>query len=143
MWRVGLLSNGLFPQSMSGSWRESLLRELARNGFDEGKNLEFFDRYSQGYSERLPALAREIGDQQVDVIVAISSPSVKAALAATKTTPIISIGSDPVTDGLASSYAHPGGRVTGIVFQVAEGDAKRLELLREALPSARRFGFLG
>jgi putative ABC transport system substrate-binding protein len=116
---------------------------LAQNGFSEGKNLEFIDRYSQGYSDRLPKLAHEISDQKADVIVAISSPSVRAALAATKTIPIISIGGDPVADGLASSYAHPGGRVTGVVFQVAEGDAKRLELLTEALPSARRFGFLG
>jgi putative ABC transport system substrate-binding protein len=143
MWRVGLLSNGPPPQSTSTSWRDTLLRDLAPNGFSEGKNLEFIDRYSQGYSDRLPKLAHEISDQNVDVIVAISSPSVRAALAATKTTPIISVGSDPVADGLASSYARPGGRVTGIVFQVAEGDAKRLELLSEALPSARHFGFLG
>ena len=143
VWRVGLLSNGPPPQGTSASWRDTILRDLAQNGFSEGKNLQFIDRYSQGYSDRLPMLAQEISDQRVDVIVAISSPSVRAALAATKTIPIISIGSDPVADGLASSYARPGGRVTGIVFQVAEGDAKRLELLSEALPNARRFGFLG
>jgi hypothetical protein len=60
LWRVGLLSNGPLPQEARASWRDALLQVLALNGFRIGKNLELVDRYSGGYSDRLPQLAREI-----------------------------------------------------------------------------------
>jgi putative ABC transport system substrate-binding protein len=64
-------------------------------------------------------------------------------LAATKETPIVMVvGADPVTSGLLTSIARPGGRVTGLAFRTVEVDVKRLELLREAMPNARRFGYL-
>jgi ABC-type uncharacterized transport system substrate-binding protein len=141
VWRVGLLSNGL--EATGAAWRGALFQVLGQNGFDQGKNLELIERYSAGHAERLPQLAREIADAKADAIMAISVPSVRAALAATKLTPIVSVGGDPVAAGLADGYAHPGGRVTGIAFQSTEGDTKRLQLLSEAMPNAHRFGYLG
>ena len=144
IWRVGLLSNSPPPSGVTTTWHDEVLRALAHDGFAVGKNLQLIERYSEGDIDRLPLLARELDAAGADAIVAISDPSVEAALAATKTTPIVMvIGLDPVTTGLVASFAHPGGRVTGIFFQVSEGDAKRLELLREAIPSARRIGYLG
>ena len=147
LWRVGLLSNGSPsspPAELATSWRGEILRALAQNGFSVGKNLELVERYSEGDADRLPALAREINAIGVDAIVAVSSQAAQAALAATTTTPVVMVvGYDPVATGIISSFAHPGGRVTGINFQTPEGDAKRLEFLRDAIPGARRFGYLG
>ena len=143
IWRVGLLSNSP-PPSARSSWRDEVLRVLAQNGFVAGRNLEMVERYSKGDADRLPLLAREINASEVDAIVAISLPSVQAALGATQSIPVVMvIGQDPVEIGIVASLAHPGGRVTGIAFRTFEGDAKRLELLREAIPTGRRFGYLG
>lgn len=139
--RVGLLSNA--TQETGAGWRNTLLQVLGQNGYSAGKNLELIDRYSEGYRERLPQLAREIADTGVNVILTISLPAAQAALAATTNTPIVTAGNDPVENGFAQSYAHPGGRVTGIAFQTSEGDSKRLQLLREAMPEAHHFGYLG
>jgi len=145
VWRVGLLSNSSPPPSdVTTTYHDEILRALAHDGFAVGKNLQFIERYSENHADRLPLLAREINAAGADVIVAVSDVSIRAALAATKTTSIVMVvGDDPVTTGLVASFAHPGGRVTGIFFQVSEGDAKRLELLSEAIPSARRLGYLG
>jgi putative ABC transport system substrate-binding protein len=144
VWRVGLLSNGPPPSGVATIWRDEILRALAHDGFTAGKNLQLLERYSDDHVERLPLLAREINATRPDAIVAISDVSVRAALAATKTTPIVMVvGDDPQTTGLVASFAHPGGRVTGIYFQTSKGDAKRLELLMEAIPNARRVGYLG
>jgi ABC-type uncharacterized transport system substrate-binding protein len=144
VWRVGLLSNGPPASGVTTIWRDEILRALAHDGFTVGKNLQLIERYSEDHPERLPLLAREIDAAAADTIVAISDVSIRAALAATKTTPIVMVvGDDPVATGLIAGFAHPGGRVTGIYFQVSEGDAKRLELLREAIPSGQRIGYLG
>ena len=144
LWRVGLLSNSPAPSGVATSWRGELLRSLEENGFSLGRNLELVERYSEGDAARLPALAREINAVGVDAIVAVTLQSVQAALAATQTTPVVMvIGYDPVAEGIIASFARPGGRVTGIYFQTPEGDVKRLELLREAIPGARRLGYLG
>jgi len=74
---------------------------------------------------------------------ASADPAVRAASIAAPTTPIVMVvGIDPVSAGLVGSFAHPGGKLTGIYFQTAEGDAKRLQLLTEAIPGAHRFGYL-
>jgi putative ABC transport system substrate-binding protein len=80
---------------------------------------EFIERYSEDHADRLPLLAREINASGADVIVAVSDVSIRAALAATKSTPIVMVaGDDPVTTGLVASFAHPGGRVTGVYFHL-------------------------
>src|SRR5690349_17670262 len=102
------------------------------------------ERFSDGDAHRLPRLAREIYALEVDTIVAISSPSVRAVMGATQSIPVVMVvGEDPVKLGMVASLAHPGGRVTGIAFRTPEGDAKRLELLRQAIPAGRHFGYLG
>jgi ABC-type uncharacterized transport system substrate-binding protein len=144
VWRIGLLSNSGPPSGVTTSWRGEVLEILRRNGFESGRNLDLVERYSEGQANRLALLAREFDAIKADAIVAISQESVRAAMAATRSTPIVMvIGDDPVAMGIVSTFAHPGGRVTGIVFQTPEGDAKRLQLLSEAMPEARRFGYLG
>jgi len=142
VWRVGLLASSP-PSSGLSSWQGEALSVLAENGYRVGKNLELVERYSEGQAARLPRLAEELGGMRLDAIVAITDASVAAVLAATQTTPIVMVGDDPVASGFVQSLAHPGGRVTGIAFRTIEGDAKRLELLKEAFPGARRFGYLG
>jgi len=145
VWRVGLLTGGGETQlpGAQSSWRGGLLLSLDRNGYRVGSNLELVDRYAAGDVGRLPNLAREIAAAKVDVTVAISDASVRAMLAATPATPIVMVvGADPVAFGFVASIARPGGMVTGLAFQTFEGDVKRLQLLREAMPDARRFGYL-
>jgi putative ABC transport system substrate-binding protein len=142
VWRVGLLSNGVSaPAGQQSTWRSEMLLSLEQNGYRLGLNLQLVERYSEGHVDRLPGLAAEIAG--VDVAVAISEVSVRAMLAATQATPIVMVGDDPVAGGFVASMARPGGRVTGLAFQTAEGDVKRLQLLREAMPDTRRFGRLG
>jgi ABC-type uncharacterized transport system substrate-binding protein len=144
VWRVGLLSNG--PAQFRGiatSWRDEALRVLSQNGFTQGRNLELLEKYSEGKTELLPRLAKELVSANVDAIITISDPAARAAATAAPATPIVMVvGNDPVATGLVDSFAHPGGKLTGIYFQTAEGDAKRLQLLTEAIPGARRFGYL-
>jgi ABC-type uncharacterized transport system substrate-binding protein len=142
--RVGLLSNG--PAQFRGiatSWPDETLRVLGQNGFTQGRNLEWLEKYSEGKTELLPRLAKELVSAKVDAIITISDPAARAAATAAPAIPlVVVVGNDPVSTGLVDSFAHPGGKVTGIYFQSAEGDAKRLQLLTEAMPGSHRFGYL-
>jgi len=113
------------------------LAELAKHGFVEGENL-VVDRRT-GTTERLPELARELVDLKPDVIIA-GGAAIAAARTATSTIPIVMSfnGEDSVAAGFAESVARPGGNVTGLVIWSPELDAKRLEFLHEAVPTARR-----
>jgi len=132
--RIGFLS----PASAAGDWNIRLqafrdgLREL---GYVEGKNLQLEVRWGEGKLERLPALAAELVQLKVDVIVAASSPSVVAASRATRTIPIVMpLSSDPVGDGLVASLARPGGNITGLSVMSPELGEKRIQLLKEMSP---------
>ncbi len=116
-----------------------LLPELARLGFVEGRNLVFDAR--TGAVGELPGLMRELLAARPDAIVTVG-PATRAAGAATRTVPIVSSGFDPVAVGLAASLARPGGNVTGVALLVPELDAKRLDLLLEAVPGRRRVAVL-
>lgn len=145
VWRVGLLTAGSERRGdgTQAGWHSGLLLSLNQNGYSVGKNLELVSRYADGNVDRLTDLAREIATTGVDVVVAIGDAALRAMLVATKETPIVMVvGADPVTGGFLTSVARPGGRVTGLAFRAVEVDAKRLELLREAMPKARRFGYL-
>jgi putative ABC transport system substrate-binding protein len=99
--------------------------------------------YYGTYKAMLAQAAQAIADAKSDVIVAVSLPAVRAALRAAPDTPIVaSFIDDPVSEKLATSLSRPSGTVTGIAMRASEGDKKRLELLREAIPAARRFGYL-
>jgi putative tryptophan/tyrosine transport system substrate-binding protein len=140
-YRVGVLA----PSSLSIRLiREQTLPELAKDGFVEGRNLVVETRAVDGAPERLPALASELVALGVDALVAVADPSIRAALAATRSTPVImAFGSDdPVVAGFADSLAKPGKNVTGTVILARELDAKRMQILIEAVPSARRVAAL-
>ncbi len=137
--RVYRLGHLAMTEEAVTSVRLYLLPELARLGFVEGRNLVFDAR--TGAVGDLPGLMRELLAARPDAIVTIG-PATRVAGAATRTVPIVSSGSDPVELGLAASLARPGGNVTGITLLVWELDAKRLDLLREAVPGRRRVAVL-
>ena len=112
------------------------LREL---GYVEGKNVLIEYRYAEGKLDLLPALASELVQLKVDVIVTASPPGVQAAKNATSTIPIVfaAIG-DPVGGGFVASLARPGGNVTGLSILAPALSGKRLELLKEAFPKVTR-----
>ena len=138
--RIGWLAVKLAPNlHLSEAFRQGL-RDL---GYVEGRNVVIEYRDAEGKFERLPALAAELVALKVDVIVAPSTPAALAARQATKTIPVIfaALG-DPVTSGLVTSLARPGGNVTGVSFLSPELVGKRLERLTQAVPGAGRVAVL-
>jgi ABC-type uncharacterized transport system substrate-binding protein len=100
-------------------------------------------RYGEGREERLPQLAEELVQYGVDVIFAVGPPQALAAARATNKIPIVFVGGgDPVEIGLVKSFAHPGGNVTGLTFVTVELASKRMQLLKEAVPVAKRVAIL-
>jgi putative tryptophan/tyrosine transport system substrate-binding protein len=117
---------------------------LKDTGYVEGENVTLVYRSAKNQFDRLAALAAELVRRQVTVIAAAGgSPSALAAKAATKTIPIVfTVSEDPVRLGLVASLARPGGNITGINIFSGELVAKRLDLLRELVPSATRIAVL-
>lgn len=143
-WRLGFLTPGAAELGTPGNVRETTLRVLADRGFTEGRNLIYLPAAADGHLSRIPQLAKMLAEQRVDVTIAVGTLAARAAMTASAGTPIVLsfAAEDPVESGLVTSLAHPGGKVTGIFFRAIETDAKRLELLSEALPTGRIFGFL-
>jgi putative ABC transport system substrate-binding protein len=111
-------------------------------GFFEGQNVAIEYRYANDEVDRLPALVAELLRRPAAVILG-NSPAARAAKAATTTVPIVFVsGSDPVADGLVTSFNRPGGNVTGVVFFSAVLGPKRLELLRQLVGEPRLIGYL-
>lgn len=121
----------------------AFLGELRRLGYVEGRNL-VVDRWTaEGQAGRYLELARAVVAKRPDVIVAGGQGPVTALKAATQTTPIVGIMSDPVAAGLAFSLAQPGGNLTGVAIDAGEAfHGKRLELLLDMVPSAKRVAYL-
>ena len=137
VWRLGVLA--LTDDSFVSF---VILPYLATHGFVEGRNLVVDVRV--GTEEQLPALALTLVDDKPDAIIAVSDWALHAARAATGTIPIVAapMGADPVRAGVAESWAHPGGNVTGVSLIAPELEIKRLSLLRDALPSVHRIAVL-
>jgi putative ABC transport system substrate-binding protein len=141
VWRLGVLTPGDWPTS---ALHLIMVPELARRGFVEGRNLTVLPHWGSGEDRaELARMARMLAETKPDVIVAVSLPAVQAAQRAAPMTPIVaSFIDDPVRDKVATSLLRPGGTVTGIAMLASEGDMKRLEMLHEAIPAARRLGYL-
>ena len=136
---VGLLSSVQLDDRQVGAIRQG----LKDAGYIEGRNVAIKYRSADARFDRLPALAADLVADPVAAIVALAPPAAVAAKAATATIPIVfAIGADPVDLGLVSSFNRPGGNVTGVTFIVTALGAKRLEMLRELVPSATVIGFL-
>jgi ABC-type uncharacterized transport system substrate-binding protein len=122
------------------AFRESL-RDL---GWIEGQNILVEERWADGQYDRLPALAAELVKLNVHVIVATSTPEIRAAKQATSTIPIVMvIGADPVAEGFIESVRRPGANITGTAFAPDPAIAEKyLEFLREMVPGLRRAGQL-
>jgi ABC-type uncharacterized transport system substrate-binding protein len=121
----------------------AFLETLRLLGYQQDRNLRLVLRSAEGKLDRLPALATELVAARVEVIVAVNTPGARAAIQATKKIPIVMthVG-DPVGTGFVSNLARPGGNVTGISNMVGELSAKRLALLREVVPAAKRIAVM-
>jgi putative ABC transport system substrate-binding protein len=111
-------------------------------GYSDGKNIILEYRYAEGKYDRLTDLAQDFVREKVDVIVATSSYTAQVARKATKTIPIVITSGNPVQQGLAESFAKPGGNVTGLSVLLSDLSGKRVELLKEAFPKIARVATL-
>ena len=123
---------------------EAFRRGLKEGGFAEGQNVAIDFRWARGQYDRLPAMAADLVNRRVNVIVAVGGdPSPLAAKRATSTIPIVfGMGSDPVNSGLVESFNRPGGNVTGVTLLTNLMEPKRLGLLRELVPGVSLIGVL-
>jgi putative ABC transport system substrate-binding protein len=140
VYRIGMLETT--SESANRANMEALLRGLREAGYVEGKNLVIDYRSADGRSDRFAELAIDLVRAKPDIIVTRGTP---AALAAKKAgaVPIVMTGAaNPVGTGIVGNLARPGGNVTGLSTLVNELHGKRMELIRELLPTARRIGFL-
>jgi len=142
MYRVGLLSGGGAPPD--GALPASLRQALRDLGYVEGKNIAYTGRWANAELERLPGLAAELVKLKVDAIVTAGAPATEMAKKATATIPIVMGGpaGDAVAMGVVASLARPGGNVTGLSDDAGPLSAKRMEILKEAVPKAKRIAIL-
>jgi len=132
--RVGFMGNSTaaLEANLVGAFREGL-REL---GYEEGRNIVIEYRWADGQYERFPALVAELIAAKVDVIVTAGTPAALAVKKTTTTVPLVMVAvGDPVGTGLVPSLARPDGNLTGLSSVAPDLEGKRLELLREIVPS--------
>jgi putative ABC transport system substrate-binding protein len=121
----------------------AIRRELHRLGWIDGRNIAFENRYTEGFLDRLPALAQDLVRLKVDAIITSTTPATRAAKNATRTIPVVFLTSgDPVMSGVVDSLARPGGNLTGFTAISPVITGKRLELLKETIPKLSRVAVL-
>jgi len=140
---IGFLTSG-FKAALNKAWVAAFHTGLKESGYVEGQNVTIDYRAADDQYDRLDDLAGDLVRNQVSVIIAAGGPvSALAARRATRTIPIVfTTIADPVRSGLVDGLSHPGGHATGTAGLTSELDEKRLELLHQIIPAARRFGVL-
>jgi len=140
--RVGMLSPG--PSSTTKPAWDAFREAMKELGYIEGKSVIYDYRSAEGAFDRLPPLVEELIKIPVNVMVVANTPGNLAAKKATRTIPIVMVAvGDPIRVGLVSNLGRPGGNITGFTNLTGEMAAKRLQLLKEAVPNATRVGVLG
>jgi putative tryptophan/tyrosine transport system substrate-binding protein len=138
VWQIGYLTLTEVP-------RATFVAALGELGYVDGETAKLDVRSAEDNFERLPELAAALVRAKVDIIVAVSAPSIRAASQATRTTPVVMApwgGPGLIESGIAASFHQPGGNVTGVVMLGEEMNLKRLEILLEAVPNARKVAIL-
>ena len=123
-------------------WTAAFLQRLQELGRVEGRTISIEYRWAEGRSERYAEIVAEFVRLKVDVIVSVGSAAIVAKRVTSAIPIVFTVAADPVGDGMVASLARPGGNVTGLSSQAADVAGKRLEFLREAIPSLRRFAVL-
>jgi putative ABC transport system substrate-binding protein len=137
--RIGILR----PGALADASLDAFLQALRALGYIENQNIVVEARSAEGKVDRLPALARELVDLKVDVVVAEHSSAIQAAKQESRTIPIVMAASaDPIGAGFVASLARPGGNITGLSRVAPEAEEKRLELLKQTLPKAGQVAFI-
>jgi putative ABC transport system substrate-binding protein len=121
---------------------EPFLSSMKRLGWDEDHGYRVLILGTEGHNDQYPALIGELVAKRVNVIVVFGNPGIDAARRATAATPTVGTTDDLVNSGFAASMTRPGGNITGVSIFGSELDVKRLELLHEAVPAAKRIGVL-
>ena len=138
--KVGFLFTPARKTSQVPGLFSSAMRDIA---WVEGRNLAVEWRFAEGRRDRLPELASDLVQQRVQAIVAPTNIEADAARRVTTAIPIVTLFAiDPVGSGFARSLARPGGNITGVLYAEPEFTAKSVQLLREAVPTIRRLGYL-
>ena len=128
--------------SVWGTWTVAFAQRLRELGWIEGRTVAFEYRWSEGRPERVAEFAAEFVQQKVDVIVTYGGAAAKLKEATTSIPIVFALAVDPLGIGLVANLSRPGGNVTGFSLQQAESASKRLELLREIVPSLRQLAIM-
>jgi putative tryptophan/tyrosine transport system substrate-binding protein len=137
---IGVIRSGSKPNVDGFAARFG--RDMQALGWEDGRNIRYIFVWADGRDDRFPALAADLVARPVDVIFVFGDPEIRAAQRATSTIPIVGLADDMVGSGFVASMARPGGNITGVSILAGELDAKRLALLHELVPHARRIGVL-
>lgn len=138
---IGYLATG--SPGVFASRLAALRQGIGEYGYVEGRNIAIEYRWASGLYDQMQSFATELVARRVDVIVSVGPPSLRAAAAATSTIPIVFVtGSDPVQDGLVASMSRPDRNITGITFLAVDLTPKRLELVTQLVPQAKRIALL-
>jgi putative ABC transport system substrate-binding protein len=137
---IGVIRNG--SQSINDVFASRFGRGMQTLGWEDGRNIRYIFMWADRRDDRLPALAADLVARPVDVIIVLGEPAIRAAQRATSTIPIVGLADDMAGSAFAASMARPGGNITGVSILAGELNAKRLALLHEMVPHARRIGVL-